>query len=73
MASSTGVGPKASYATSSISTKEPVVSVDWLRSNLRDADIKVNSGSCCNGSIMVVIFTCWDCRRLQDFVFSHDS
>ena len=43
MASSTGVGPKAGYATSSMSTKEPVVSVDWLHSNLREADIKVNS------------------------------
>lgn len=41
MASSTGVGPKAGYATSSMSTKEPVVSVDWLHSNLREADIKV--------------------------------
>lgn len=39
---STGLGPKAGYATSSISTNEPVVSVDWLHSNLKEADIKVN-------------------------------
>lgn len=40
---STGVGPKADYSTSSISTNEPVVSVDWLHSNLREADIKVTT------------------------------
>ncbi|CAG7869082.1 unnamed protein product [Brassica rapa] len=45
MASSTGVGPKAGYATSSMSTKEPVVSVGWLHSNLREADIKVLDAS----------------------------
>ncbi|KAL1221355.1 Thiosulfate/3-mercaptopyruvate sulfurtransferase 1 [Cardamine amara subsp. amara] len=42
---STGVGPKASYATSSISTNEPVVSVDWLHANLRKPDIKVLDAS----------------------------
>ncbi|VVA91541.1 unnamed protein product [Arabis nemorensis] len=42
---STGVGPKADYSTSSISTNEPVVSVDWLHSNLREADIKVLDAS----------------------------
>ncbi|CAH8381321.1 unnamed protein product [Eruca vesicaria subsp. sativa] len=42
---STGVGPKAGYATSSMSTNEPVVSVDWLHSNLRGADIKVLDAS----------------------------
>uniref|UniRef100_A0A1J3EF33 Sulfurtransferase n=2 Tax=Noccaea caerulescens TaxID=107243 RepID=A0A1J3EF33_NOCCA len=41
----TGVGPKAGYSTSSVSTNEPVVSVDWLHSNLRDADIKVLDAS----------------------------
>ncbi|EOA38031.1 hypothetical protein CARUB_v10009502mg, partial [Capsella rubella] len=42
---STGAGPKANYATSSISTDEPVVSVDWLHANLRGADIKVLDAS----------------------------
>ncbi|KAG2323896.1 hypothetical protein Bca52824_006624 [Brassica carinata] len=42
---STGVGPKAGYATSSMSTNEPVVSVDWLHSNLKEADIKVLDAS----------------------------
>ncbi|CAA7056738.1 unnamed protein product [Microthlaspi erraticum] len=42
---STGVGSKAGYSTSSVSTNEPVVSVDWLHSHLRDADIKVLDAS----------------------------
>ncbi|CAH8252522.1 unnamed protein product [Arabidopsis lyrata] len=42
---SSGSGAKVNYATSSISTNEPVVSVDWLHSNLRDADIKVLDAS----------------------------
>jgi len=36
---SSGSEAKANYAP--ISTNEPVVSVDWLHSNLGDADIKV--------------------------------
>ncbi|CAN6879388.1 unnamed protein product, partial [Brassica oleracea] len=36
---STGGGPKTGYATSSMSTNEPVVSVDWLHSNLKEADV----------------------------------
>ncbi|XP_010476757.1 PREDICTED: thiosulfate/3-mercaptopyruvate sulfurtransferase 2 isoform X1 [Camelina sativa] len=42
---STGTEPKANYATSSISSNEPVVSVDWLHANLRGADIKVLDAS----------------------------
>uniref|UniRef100_A0A0D3CAS6 DUF4283 domain-containing protein n=1 Tax=Brassica oleracea var. oleracea TaxID=109376 RepID=A0A0D3CAS6_BRAOL len=36
---STGGGPKTGHATSSMSTNEPVVSVDWLHSNLKEADV----------------------------------
>ncbi|XP_024008910.1 thiosulfate/3-mercaptopyruvate sulfurtransferase 2 isoform X2 [Eutrema salsugineum] len=42
---STRVGPKAGYSTSSVSSNEPVVSVDWLHSNLREGDIKVLDAS----------------------------
>ncbi|CAN8312310.1 unnamed protein product [Cochlearia groenlandica] len=45
MASSIEAGSKAGYSTSSVSTNEPVVSVDWLHSNLREADIKVLDAS----------------------------
>ncbi|KAJ4874429.1 Thiosulfate/3-mercaptopyruvate sulfurtransferase 1 [Raphanus sativus] len=39
---SSGVGAKAGYSTtSSVPTNEPVVSVDWLHSNLREPDLKV--------------------------------
>jgi thiosulfate/3-mercaptopyruvate sulfurtransferase len=40
---SSGSEAKANYAP--ISTNEPVVSVDWLHSNLGDADIKVLDAS----------------------------
>lgn len=50
---STGVGPKAYYTTSSVSTNEPVVSVDWLHSNLREADIKVTT--LCDFRIRILI------------------
>ncbi|EOA35290.1 hypothetical protein CARUB_v10020460mg [Capsella rubella] len=40
-----GVGTKAGYSTSSISTSEPVVSVDWLHANLREPDLKVLDAS----------------------------
>ncbi|CAH2037357.1 unnamed protein product [Thlaspi arvense] len=42
---STGDGPKAGHSTSSMSTNEPVVSVDWLHSNLGDPDLKVVDAS----------------------------
>ncbi|CAH2067877.1 unnamed protein product [Thlaspi arvense] len=42
---SAGVGAKAGYSTSSVSTNEPVVSVDWLHSNLREPDLKVLDAS----------------------------
>ncbi|KAL1205647.1 Thiosulfate/3-mercaptopyruvate sulfurtransferase 1 [Cardamine amara subsp. amara] len=42
---SIGIGTKASYSTSSISTNEPVVSADWLHSNLREPDLKVLDAS----------------------------
>ncbi|CAN7130686.1 unnamed protein product [Brassica rapa subsp. narinosa] len=42
---SSGVGGKAGYATSSVPTNEPVVSVDWLHSNLREPDLKVLDAS----------------------------
>ncbi|XP_059661871.1 thiosulfate/3-mercaptopyruvate sulfurtransferase 1, mitochondrial-like [Cornus florida] len=42
---STGHWPKASFSTQSISTNEPVVSVDWLHANLREPDIKVLDAS----------------------------
>lgn len=44
MASSVA-GMRASYSTQSPSTSEPVVSVDWLHSNLRDPDMKVLDAS----------------------------
>jgi len=40
---STGVETKAGYSTSSVSTSEPVVSVDWLHANLREPDLKVTA------------------------------
>lgn len=39
------VGQNAGYSTSSTSANEPVVSVDWLHSNLREPDIKVLDAS----------------------------
>ncbi|KAG7587601.1 Rhodanese-like domain superfamily [Arabidopsis thaliana x Arabidopsis arenosa] len=42
---STGVETKAGYSTSSISTSEPVVSVDWLHANLREPDLKILDAS----------------------------
>lgn len=41
----TRVGIKASFSTDSVSTKEPVVSVDWLHSNLKEPDVKVLDAS----------------------------
>ena len=38
---SSSVGRRASYSTQSVSTNEPVVSVDWLYDNLKVPDIKV--------------------------------
>lgn len=32
---------RAAYSTRSVSTNEPVVSVDWLYDNLKDPDVKV--------------------------------
>ena len=37
-----GVGGEAGYSMSSVPTNEPVVSVDWLHSNLREPDLKVS-------------------------------
>lgn len=37
------VGSKASISTHSMSTNEPVVSVDWLHANLKEPDMKVCS------------------------------
>ncbi|XP_012087371.1 thiosulfate/3-mercaptopyruvate sulfurtransferase 1, mitochondrial isoform X2 [Jatropha curcas] len=44
MASSV-VGTKANFSTQSLSTNEPVVSVDWLHANLREPDMKVLDAS----------------------------
>lgn len=38
---SSSVGRRATYSTKSVSTNEPVVSVDWLYDNLKLPDIKV--------------------------------
>jgi len=38
---SSSVGRRAAYSTQSVSTNEPVVSVDWLYDNLKMPDIKV--------------------------------
>ncbi|XP_010243916.1 PREDICTED: thiosulfate/3-mercaptopyruvate sulfurtransferase 1, mitochondrial-like [Nelumbo nucifera] len=38
-------GSKAAFSTQSVSTKEPVVSVDWLHANLRVPDVKVLDAS----------------------------
>ena len=35
------IGKRAPYSTRSVSTSEPVVSVDWLHANLREPDVKV--------------------------------
>ncbi|KVI10261.1 Rhodanese-like domain-containing protein [Cynara cardunculus var. scolymus] len=42
---STAVGSTATFLTQSMSTTEPVVSVDWLHANLREPDIKVLDAS----------------------------
>ncbi|CAN8240394.1 unnamed protein product [Cochlearia groenlandica] len=42
---STRLGTRGGYSTSSASTKEPVVSVDWLHSNLKESDLKVLDAS----------------------------
>ncbi|CAI0555505.1 unnamed protein product [Linum tenue] len=39
------LGGKATFSTQSLSTNEPVVSVDWLHSNLREPGIKVLDAS----------------------------
>ncbi|XP_021651115.1 thiosulfate/3-mercaptopyruvate sulfurtransferase 1, mitochondrial isoform X2 [Hevea brasiliensis] len=39
------VGSKANFSTRSLSTNEPVVSVDWLHANLREPDMKVLDAS----------------------------
>lgn len=40
MASSVA-GARAEFTTQSVSTNEPVVSVDWLHANLKEPDLKV--------------------------------
>ncbi|KOM42715.1 thiosulfate/3-mercaptopyruvate sulfurtransferase 1, mitochondrial-like [Vigna umbellata] len=42
---SSSVGRRATYSTKSVSTNEPVVSVDWLYDNLKMPDIKVLDAS----------------------------
>ncbi|RXH98566.1 hypothetical protein DVH24_010891 [Malus domestica] len=44
MASSVA-GARADFSTQSVSTKEPVVSVDWLHANLKEPDLKVLDAS----------------------------
>ncbi|CAK7355428.1 unnamed protein product [Dovyalis caffra] len=44
MASSV-VGTRANFSTQSLSTNEPVVSVDWLHANLREPDMKLLDAS----------------------------
>ncbi|XP_043701658.1 thiosulfate/3-mercaptopyruvate sulfurtransferase 1, mitochondrial-like isoform X2 [Telopea speciosissima] len=39
------VGAKATFVTESVSTSDPVVSVDWLHANLKDPDMKVLDAS----------------------------
>ncbi|XP_057450584.1 thiosulfate/3-mercaptopyruvate sulfurtransferase 2-like [Lotus japonicus] len=39
------VGRRATYSTQSVSTNEPVVSVDWLYDNLKEPDMKVLDAS----------------------------
>ncbi|CAA0836572.1 Thiosulfate/3-mercaptopyruvate sulfurtransferase 1- mitochondrial [Striga hermonthica] len=43
--SSSAVASPASFSTQSLSTNEPVVSVDWLHANLREPDVKVLDAS----------------------------
>ncbi|KAK4434688.1 Thiosulfate/3-mercaptopyruvate sulfurtransferase 1, mitochondrial [Sesamum alatum] len=43
--SSASVAAQASFSTKSLSTSEPVVSVDWLHANLREPDVKVLDAS----------------------------
>ncbi|KAI4323227.1 hypothetical protein L6164_022850 [Bauhinia variegata] len=42
---SASIGTRAAYSTQSISTNEPVVSVDWLHANLKQPDLKVLDAS----------------------------
>lgn len=42
---SLAVGSRASFSTQSLSTNEPVVSVDWLHANLKGPDLKVLDAS----------------------------
>ncbi|KAJ7948969.1 Sulfurtransferase [Quillaja saponaria] len=39
------IGTRADFSTVSVSTNEPVVSVDWLHANLKDPDIKILDAS----------------------------
>ncbi|KAL6553313.1 threonyl-tRNA synthetase [Orobanche gracilis] len=43
--SSSAVASEASFSVQSLSTSEPVVSVDWLHANLREPDVKVLDAS----------------------------
>ncbi|KAL6553315.1 threonyl-tRNA synthetase [Orobanche gracilis] len=43
--SSSAVASEASFSVQSLSTNEPVVSVDWLHANLREPDVKVLDAS----------------------------
>ncbi|KAL6538563.1 threonyl-tRNA synthetase [Orobanche gracilis] len=43
--SSSAVASQASFSVQSLSTSEPVVSVDWLHANLREPDVKVLDAS----------------------------
>ena len=45
MASSV-VGRRANFSTQTLSTNEPVVSVDWLHANLKEPDLKVPAWAC---------------------------
>ncbi|KAL6544640.1 threonyl-tRNA synthetase [Orobanche minor] len=43
--SSSAAASQASFSVQSLSTSEPVVSVDWLHANLREPDVKVLDAS----------------------------
>uniref|UniRef100_A0A7N2LIE0 Uncharacterized protein n=1 Tax=Quercus lobata TaxID=97700 RepID=A0A7N2LIE0_QUELO len=40
------VGRRANFSTQTLSTNEPVVSVDWLHANLKEPDLKVPAWAC---------------------------
>lgn len=65
---SSAIEARTNFSTQSLSTNDPVVSVDWLHANLRDPDMKVFafiygpitllSTICCKSVVNLVLVIC---------------